>query len=84
MTMAYARRRAGLLQRQVAEVLGVSLGTVAMWDTGRNKPRADLWLTSLGYQMSDEEKALQDGTHELYHMKDPEEKGAQEDGVKNE
>ena len=42
MTMAYARRRAGLLQRQVAEVLGVSLGTVAMWDTGRNKPRADM------------------------------------------
>lgn len=33
-----------------------------------------LWLTSLGYQMSDEEKALQDGTHELYHMKEPEEK----------
>ena len=42
MTMANARRRAGLLQRQVAEVLGVSLGTVAMWDTGRNKPRADM------------------------------------------
>ena len=42
MTLAYARRRAGLLQRQVAEVLGVSLGTVAMWDTGRNKPRADM------------------------------------------
>ena len=42
MTMAYARRRAGLLQRQVAEGLGVSLGTVAMWDTGRNKPRADM------------------------------------------
>lgn len=42
MTMAYARQRAGLLQRQVAEVLGVSLGTVAMWDTGRNKPRADM------------------------------------------
>lgn len=33
-----------------------------------------LWLTSLGYQMSDEEKALQDGTHELYHMKEPEKK----------
>ena len=33
-----------------------------------------LWLTSLGYQMSDEEKALQNGTHELYHMKEPEEK----------
>lgn len=33
-----------------------------------------LWLTSLGYQMSGEEKALQDGTHELYHIKEPEEK----------
>lgn len=33
-----------------------------------------LWLTSLGYQMSDKEKALQDGTHELYHMKEPEKK----------
>lgn len=42
MTMSYARKRAGLLQRQVAEVLGVSLGTVAMWDTGKNKPRANM------------------------------------------
>lgn len=42
MTMSYARRRAGLLQRQVAEALDVSLGTVAMWDTGRNNPRADM------------------------------------------
>lgn len=42
MTMAFARKRAGLLQRQVAEALGVSMGTVAMWDTGRNKPRADM------------------------------------------
>lgn len=42
MTMSYARRRAGLLQRQVADALGVSMGTVAMWDTGRNKPRADM------------------------------------------
>lgn len=51
-----------------------------------------LWLTSLGYQMSDEEKALQDGTHELYHMKEPEEKApasteeksAQKEGPRNE
>ena len=43
-----------------------------------------LWLTSLGYQMSDEEKALQDGTHELYHMKEPEEKSAQKEGPRNE
>lgn len=33
-----------------------------------------LWLTSLGYQMSDEEKALQDGTHELYHQQEAEKK----------
>lgn len=33
-----------------------------------------LWLTSLGYQMSDEERALQDGTHELFHVKESEEK----------
>ena len=30
-----------------------------------------LWLTSLGYQMSDEEKTLQDGTHELFHRDGP-------------
>ena len=30
MTMAFARKRAGLLQRQVADALGVSIGTVAM------------------------------------------------------
>lgn len=42
MMLAFARKRAGLLQRQVADALGVSMGTVAMWDTGRNKPRADM------------------------------------------
>lgn len=42
MKMCDARRRAGLLQRQVADALNVSLGSVAMWDTGRNKPRADM------------------------------------------
>lgn len=41
MTLSYARRRAGLLQRQVAAALGVSMGTIAMWETGRNRPRAD-------------------------------------------
>lgn len=30
------------------------------------------WLISLGYQMSDEEKALRDGTHEIYHRFDAE------------
>ena len=28
------------------------------------------WLMSLGYEMSDEEKALLDGTHELFHRDD--------------
>lgn len=28
-------------------------------------------LVSLGYEMSDEEKALRDGTHELFHRDDP-------------
>lgn len=30
------------------------------------------WLISLGYEMSDEEKALRDGTHEIYHRFDAE------------
>lgn len=30
------------------------------------------WLTSMGYQMSDDEKAMQDGTHELLNRKEPE------------
>jgi len=42
MNMALARKKAGLLQREVADALGVSMGTVAMWDTGRNNPRADM------------------------------------------
>ena len=41
MAISRARRRAGLLQREVAEALGVSTGAVAMWDTGERKPRAD-------------------------------------------
>lgn len=35
-----------------------------------------VWLTALGYVMSDEEKALQDGTHELYHRQEAEKKAA--------
>lgn len=42
MSMESARKRAGLLQREVADALDVSMGTVAMWDTGRNLPRAAL------------------------------------------
>lgn len=43
-------------------------------------------LVALGYEMSDEEKQLQDGTHELLDKKEPEapsnEQGAEEDGEK--
>lgn len=42
MSMETARKNAGLLQREVAEAMEVSLGTVAMWDTNRNLPRAAL------------------------------------------
>lgn len=42
MSMESARKKAGLLQREVAGTLNVSMGTVAMWDTGRNLPRASL------------------------------------------
>ena len=31
-----------------------------------------LWLTGLGYKMSGEEQALQDGTHELFHVSEVE------------
>ena len=31
-----------LTTRQVAEMLGVSKGTVAMWETGASLPRAEL------------------------------------------
>lgn len=42
MKMSIARRRAGLLQRQAAEALGVSLSTVGMWESGKNNPRANM------------------------------------------
>ena len=41
MVIAQARKRAGLRQRQVAKVLGVSPSAVSMWDTGACMPRAD-------------------------------------------
>ena len=31
-----------------------------------------LWLTGLGYEMSGDERALQDGTHELFHVSEVE------------
>ena len=39
------------------------------WPEHKRNTKLDLlyaWLTSVGYVMSDEEKAMQDGTHELF------------------
>lgn len=41
------------------------------WPRYKENSRLDAlyaWLTSAGYVMSDEEKAMQDGTHELLHL----------------
>ncbi len=41
------------------------------WPRHKENSRLDAlyaWLTSAGYVMSDEEKAMQDGTHELLHL----------------
>ncbi|MPN63422.1 hypothetical protein SDC9_211181 [bioreactor metagenome] len=35
------REKAGLIQSELAEKLGVSQSTIAMWETGESKPRAD-------------------------------------------
>lgn len=37
-------------------------------DTNSRLDALYAWLTSVGYVMSDEEKAMQDGTHELLHL----------------
>lgn len=38
-TFAYLRKRAGLTQRQIAEAMGVTVGTVSQWETGGQRPR---------------------------------------------
>ena len=37
-----ARLRAGLLQKDVADALGVDKSTVCLWETGKTKPRANI------------------------------------------
>lgn len=34
----YERRRAGLTQKQLAEMIGVTTGTVSFWETGTHEP----------------------------------------------
>lgn len=42
MGFSSARTKAGLSQRSVAEKMNVSPAAVALWDTGKSKPRAAL------------------------------------------
>lgn len=45
-------------------------GSMPYWDQGHHNTRLVLlynWLISLGYEMSSEELAMMDGSHELYH-----------------
>jgi len=36
------REKTGLRQQDVSEKLNVTQSTIAMWETGKNRPRADL------------------------------------------
>lgn len=42
MTFADLRRKQGLTQQQLANELGVTQSTVAMWETGKAMPRMQL------------------------------------------
>lgn len=41
MSIRLARMKAGLTQKKVAELLGVTAGAVCQWEKGMNKPRLD-------------------------------------------
>lgn len=41
MTLCELRKAAGLTQDDVSRELGVTVAAVSLWETGKNKPRAD-------------------------------------------
>lgn len=50
------RKAAGLTQKQLADALGVTRSTVAMWETGENAPKTKMLLTlaeALGCSVED-------------------------------
>ena len=50
------RDKIGMTQKQLSELLGVSRASVAMWETGKSMPRADmlpLIAASLGCTIDD-------------------------------
>ena len=70
MAISRARRRAGLLQREVAEALGVSTGAVAMWDTGERKPRADTLVKLAALYGTTVDELLREDDTSAGHNKD--------------
>ena len=44
MRIYQARVKAGLTQESLSKILGISRSAVAMWETGKSKPRADMLL----------------------------------------
>lgn len=48
MNVAKYRKAAGMSQGQLADRLGVSRSTVAMWETGASAPRAGMLLALAG------------------------------------
>ncbi|HEY9698792.1 MAG TPA: helix-turn-helix transcriptional regulator [Trichocoleus sp.] len=45
LTLAQLRQRAGLTQRQLADSLGVTVGTVSDWERGVKEPRPSFLQT---------------------------------------
>lgn len=45
LTLMKVRERAGLTQRQLADVLGVTISTVSNWERGVQVPRLTFWQT---------------------------------------
>lgn len=43
LTLAKLRQRAGLTQRQVADALKVTVGTISDWERGVKEPRPSFW-----------------------------------------
>ncbi len=64
--IAELRRRAGLTQRQLGDAVGVTEGTIANWETGRN---ALTWLERVSRLC----KALDCTPDDLLEYKDPSE-----------
>ena len=47
LTLMKLREDAGLTQRRLAEVLGVTISTVSAWENGRHEPRLTFAQTKL-------------------------------------